>query len=144
MKYFFVFFGLTLILLMGIGVSPVLANPGDIFEDCIPGTGGNPNTCNAGLECDSNDKCIVGLPDDLTGPADFLNRITRVTNWIFAFFLAISFFFLFRATFQFVFEGHDPSKVAEARQSLIYAALGIVLALVSGGIDNVLRSILGA
>ena len=139
-KTFVISILLVPVFLFGVGAFSVQADQGDLFEECLSGS-----TCNDSAHvCDSNNKCVFGLPDDLSGPAELLSLITRITNWVFAFFLALSFFFLFWAAFDFVMGQAEPEKMSSARKKLMYSAIGITIALLSNGFDDVLRSILGA
>ena len=79
----------------------------------------------------------------VTGGA-LLERIALIGNWVFAIFLAISLIYIILAAFQFITGGSDPAKISEARQKLIYAAIGIAIALLAAGFDDILRSILVA
>ncbi len=127
------------VFLFGIGAFSVQAADGDLFEDCI-----NDTCTDSSHVCDTNNKCVFDLPADLSGPAELLSLITRITNWVFAFFLALSFFFLFWAAFEFVTGQAEPEKMSSARKKLMFSAIGIAIALLSNGFDDVLRFILGA
>lgn len=70
--------------------------------------------------------------------------IDVVTNWIFAGFVSVAVVMVLLAAFQFVREGGDPVKVSEARQKLIWAAVGVGVALMAKGFVPVIRSIMGA
>ena len=101
-------------------VMPVLA-----LEDptgTLPTTGGLPEE---GLVPDSGD--------------DLVARIGVIGNWVFAIFLAISIIYILMAAFGFVTGG--PEGVGEARQKLIYAAIGIAIALLAAGFDDIIRAI---
>lgn len=84
------------------------------------------------------------LPSDVpeTG-AQLLSTVDTVTNWIFAIFVILSIIFILLAAFQFITGGGDAEKVSEARQKLIWAAVGISIALISKGLVPVIRSIIG-
>ncbi|MBI4138409.1 MAG: hypothetical protein HY482_02360 [Candidatus Wildermuthbacteria bacterium] len=81
---------------------------------------------------------ISKLP--VTG-SDLLDRIGLIGNWIFAIFLAISIIYIVLAAFEFVTGAGEPAKVSGARMKLIYAAVGIGVALLAAGIDDIVRSI---
>ena len=84
----------------------------------------------------------TGLPLESEIPTDgdaLITRIGTIGNWIFAFFLALSIIYIVIAAFQFVTGG--PEGVSEARQKLIYAAIGIGIALLAAGFDNIIRAI---
>ncbi|MCH7828694.1 hypothetical protein IH982_02375 [Patescibacteria group bacterium] len=70
-----------------------------------------------------------------------LARIQIIANWVFAVFLAISLIYIVLAAFQFVTGGGDPAQVSGARQKLIYALIGIAIALMAAGFPAILRSI---
>lgn len=88
---------------------------------------------------------VNGLPDETQVPTTgeaLLARIALIGNWVFAIFLAISLIYIVLAAFQFVTGGGDPVQVSAARQKLIYAAIGIAVALLAAGFDDILRNIL--
>ncbi|MDP2735293.1 MAG: hypothetical protein Q8P12_03735 [bacterium] len=79
------------------------------------------------------------------GPQDaeaVLAIIVVVTNWVFAIFLSIAVIFLIWGAFEFVTGTGDPQKIDSAKKRLLYAVIGIGLALLANGVDDVLRSIL--
>lgn len=83
----------------------------------------------------------TGIPE--TGN-ELIDRIGLIGNWVFAIFLAISVIYIVLAAFEFVTGAGDPAKVSGARMKLIYAAVGIAIALLAGGIDDIVRSIIVA
>jgi hypothetical protein len=66
-----------------------------------------------------------------------------ITDWIFVFLLVISVVFIVLAAFQFVTSGGDPAAVSMARTKLIYAAVGIAVAVLARGIPEAVREIIG-
>ena len=79
----------------------------------------------------------TGVPSNAQ---ELLDRVNTIGNWVFAIFLAISIIYILMAAAQFVTGG--PEKVGEARQKLIFAIIGIAIALLATGFDDILRSIL--
>lgn len=65
--------------------------------------------------------------------------IQTLTNWIFGILLAVSVIFLVWAAFEFVTGGPDGAK--SGQQKLLYAAIGIALALVAFGLPQIIKSI---
>ncbi|MCH7828696.1 hypothetical protein IH982_02385 [Patescibacteria group bacterium] len=132
------------ILLFGIGTALlifVLAG-GSVFaqglgEPCGPG-----GTCNSGLTCSISNECLAELPEGPQTAGAVLQIIQRVGEWVFAIFLAISIIFLVWGAFEFVTGEGNPEKVSSAKRRLLYAIIGIGLALLANGVDDVLRSIL--
>ena len=122
-------------------------------------TDGDPNTpvitCDAGLTC-TGGLCIdtTKLPPESfrlgsesevpTSGAGILARIQLIANWVFALFLALSVIYIILAAFQFVTGGGDPAQVSGARQKLIYALIGIAIALIAAGFPAILRSIVAS
>ena|SRR3989344_1705543 len=87
------------------------------------------------------------LPELPSGPqsgAQLLAIIDTVTNWIFAGFVSLAVVMILLAAFQFVTAGGDAAKMGEARQKLIWAAIGVGVALLSRGFVPAIRNILGA
>jgi len=83
------------------------------------------------------------LPSGPTSGTQLLDLVDVATNWIFAIFTVLTIIFVLLAAFQFVTAGGDAEKVGEARQKLIWAAVGIIVALASKGLVPVVRSIVG-
>ncbi|MBI2641969.1 MAG: hypothetical protein HYW96_00110 [Candidatus Wildermuthbacteria bacterium] len=122
-----------------------------VSGDCAGNIGGAVGW--AGAECFDNGttkRCIEtpggkGLPSDTAVPGTglaLLQRIDLITNWVFAVFIAISVIFIVLAAFQFVTGGGKPEEVSAARQKLIYAVIGIAIALLARALPLVLRNIL--
>lgn len=88
------------------------------------------------------DKSLPTTPIATTG-AGLLTLVDIATNWIFAVFTVLTIIFVLLAAFQFVTAGGDAAKVGEARQKLIWASVGIIIALASKGLVPVVRSIVG-
>ena len=87
------------------------------------------------------------MPELPIGPqtgAELLATIDTVTNWIFAGFASLAVVMVIIAAIQFVKDGGNPEKISEARQKLIWAAVGVAVALAAKGFVPVMRSILGA
>ena len=85
------------------------------------------------------------LPELPIGPQtglQLLGIIANITDWIFAGFTMLAVVMVLLAAIQFVTEGGNPEKVSEARKKLIWAAVGVVVALLSKGFVPVMRHIL--
>ena len=97
----------------------------------------------AGAVCHKTDKyCYFPLGEGPQGIGEILKIITGIADWIFAIFIAISVIFLLWGAFDFVTSEGNPEKVSSAKKRLLYAAIGIALALLANGVDDILRSIL--
>ena len=84
-----------------------------------------------------------GLPAGPTTGTQLLNTITFIADWIFVILLIAATIFIVLAAFQFVTAGGDPSAVAQARQKLLYAAIGVAVAAMAKGIPIAVRHIVG-
>ncbi len=87
---------------------------------------------------------IPELPLIAETPEKLMAVVDVITNWIFAGFVAVAVIMVILAALQFVREGGNPEKMSEARQKLIWAAVGVGVALMAKGFVPVIRSILGA
>lgn len=85
----------------------------------------------------------IQIPDNITTAAELIQTIQTLTDWIFVIFLLFSVVFVLLAAFQFVTGGGDPNAVGQARQKLIWAAVGILVALMARAIPFVVANILG-
>ena len=98
------------------------------------------------LGADSNrgiqGSCFISAPQGPQSAGELLQTIELIGEWLFAIFLAISVIFLVWGAFEFVTGEGDPEKVSNAKKRLLYAIIGMTLAFLANGADNVLRSIL--
>ncbi len=74
---------------------------------------------------------------------DVIAVMNRVVNWVFAFFLVMAVLFIIIAAFQFLTAGGDSTKVSGARDKLLYAAVGIMVAMLSRALIPMVKMILG-
>ena len=81
------------------------------------------------------------LPKGPQKAGEILDILDLVTDWIFAIAMAVALIYLVLAGFQFVTGGGDPAQVTAARQKLIFAFIGIAIALISAGFPQILRTI---
>jgi hypothetical protein len=72
-----------------------------------------------------------------------LALVDVATNWVFAIFIVLAIIFVLLAAFQFVTGGGDAKKIEEARSKLIWAAVGVIVALLAKGIVPVIKAIVG-
>lgn len=84
------------------------------------------------------------IPNNLvTNKADLLAKLTIAVNWIFTIFVVLAIIFVLLAAIQFLTAGGDAVKIGEARQKLIWAAVGVVVALMARGLPVVISNIIG-
>ena len=120
---------------------------GELYGDCRT-DGTDVPKCDENLICIGGTdtkpgECLPELPEGPTSAGQVLRILDAIGDWVFAIFIGIATIFIIIAIFDFVTGGGDPAKISSARKKLIYAAIGIALALVAGGLDNVLSNIIG-
>jgi len=101
----------------------------------------SPADCDSGLTCIANE-CLPELPEGPQTAGQVLDVIENITNWVFAIFLAISIIFLIWGAFEFVTGEGNPEQISSAKRRLLYAVIGIGLALLANAVPAVLRSII--
>ncbi|GEM_PF-1932742 len=81
------------------------------------------------------------IPEGPQTGGEFVTVIEAITDWIFIILLVMAVIFILLAAFQFISGGGDPKAVAEARTKLIWAAVGIAVALLARGIPTAIGSL---
>lgn len=71
-----------------------------------------------------------------------INTVEGITDWLFVAFLLFAVIMIVVAAFQFVGAGGDPNSVSQARSKLIWAAVGISIAVLAKGVPIALRVII--
>lgn len=93
----------------------------------------------------------VGIPagtalnfqDDGAGVVCVYSLIKTITNWVFIAVLAISTLMLAFAAFLYVTGGTSTKKAGQARSVIIFAIIGLLVALVARVVPSIARSIIG-
>ena len=83
----------------------------------------------------------VSLPTYTTDQA--LELIPTLITWAFGFLLAIVVLMLIASAYLFVTGGGNPDQIGQARKILMYALIGLAVALVARGLIYMLVEILG-
>lgn len=104
----------------------------------------NSDDCGLRLDCSwDNNSCKTGAPTIITSGEELINKITVIGNWFFAILLAVAALILIWAGLDFVIGGGDEKKMTAARQKLIYALIGVAVAVAARGLVAAVRSIIG-
>ena len=82
------------------------------------------------------------IPAGPTSQQALLDLIDKVANWIFSLLLAVALIFILIAAFQFLTSGGSPETVAKARQTLLYAVIGIAVAFLARGFVAIVRVVI--
>lgn len=81
-------------------------------------------------------------PAPISSTTELEAIINTIINWVFFIFIAIAVVMIILAGLQFVTAGGDPTAVSQARTKLIWAAVGIGVALAANGFRPVVSDLL--
>lgn len=79
----------------------------------------------------------------LTTPSAIITLIENITKYIFYGVMAIAVLFIIISAFYFLTAAGNPDKVTTARQMLIYALIGVAVALLAYALPFIVKGILG-
>lgn len=85
----------------------------------------------------------TGIPGGITTAGGFIQIILDLTDWLFIILLVVSVIMIVLAGLQFITGGGDPAAISAARTKLIWAAVGIGVALLAKGIPSAVSNLLG-
>lgn len=101
------------------------------------------STCQAALSgIAPNQTCEY--TKDSCGICCLMNMVYNITNWVFVILMAIASLMIIWGAVLFTTSSGDPEKTGTARKLIIFAAVGIVVALFSQGIPLVVKFVVGA
>ncbi|MDP3004099.1 MAG: TrbC/VirB2 family protein [Candidatus Azambacteria bacterium] len=85
----------------------------------------------------------VTIPNPLgSGGSDIPTLIDTIATWLLGIGLTISTIIIIWAAFLFMTSGGSEKKVTQARQTLWYAIIGLVILLLAKGVTSIVRSFL--
>ena len=94
------------------------------------------------LSCPLTDGvCMYSAGD--CGMCCLLNGVYNITDWVFVLLMAISSLMIIWGVVMFTTSSGDPEKTGKARQLIIFAAVGIAVALFSRAIPPAVKMIIG-
>jgi len=73
--------------------------------------------------------------------AGFEATLNNIVDWLFTILLIVAVIAILIAAFFFITSAGDPEKVKTARQFVIYALIGVVIAVLAKGLVNFVSSI---
>jgi len=142
-----VFLSLILITLLIAFAVPaiVLAQPA---ESCTLGQGHNltdfDDACVAGGEvCDDIDSPICLNPTSAWGMCCMLDAVYTVVDWIFFGLIAVVSLFTIWGAFDILTAAGDPEKVSKGRGRIMYAMIGLAVALLSRAVPSLVKALIG-
>lgn len=121
----------TLTVLVSLLVLPTigLAACVDTNDVCEPGLGEDPNNC---VDCQVKEG------------ANPMATLDNVLNWLFTILIAFAGIMIVIAAFYFVTASGNPETVAKARQFVIYALIGVLVALLARGMIYLISKMIKA
>jgi len=84
------------------------------------------------------------IPSTVTSANNFIDLLNNIVNWIFVVVMVFAVIFIVLAGFQFITGGGEPQQVSQARNKLLYAAIGIMVAVLARGLVTAVRSLIGS
>jgi hypothetical protein len=84
------------------------------------------------------------IPTNVKTGADLIALLENIVNWIFVVVLVGAVIFIVLAGWQFISGGGEPQAVSQARSKLLWAAVGIGVAVLAKGIIAAIRNIIGS
>lgn len=112
---------------LGKGASAVTCNQGDWVG---PTTGG---------DCDVNISC----PTDKWGMFCLMNTLYSITDWLFVILVALAGIFVIIGAMTLLTAAGAPEKVSSGRNYIMYAAIGLIVGLLSKAIPSLVKMIGG-
>lgn len=84
------------------------------------------------------------IPTGITTAQGFIDALETLTDWLFVILMVIAVVFIVLAGLQFITGGGDPAAVSAARTKLIWAGVGIGVALLARGLPAAIENLIGA
>jgi len=78
----------------------------------------------------------------ITSPQDFIDRLDIIARWLMTILFVVAAIFIVAAAYRFVTSGGDPASVASARQSLLYALVGVAVAVLAWALVQIVKNII--
>lgn len=94
------------------------------------------------VDGNSNYYCLYNDGD--CGMCCLLNGVYNITDWVFVILMAISSLMIIWGAVLFTTSGGDPNKTTSARQLILFAAVGIAVALFARAVPPAIKMIIGA
>ncbi|KPJ55220.1 hypothetical protein AMJ47_01825 [Parcubacteria bacterium DG_72] len=87
----------------------------------------------------------LALAQGATAPTvDIFTALATLTDYLFTILLIVAVIFLIIAAFTFISASGDPDKVGKARNFVLYALIGIAVAVAAKGLVALIQTIMGA
>lgn len=75
--------------------------------------------------------------------SDVLNRLCTIVGYVFAVLIFLTIVFVIYAAFMYMTAAGDPEKVKKANATILYAAIGLAIAILAKYLPNIVANIMG-
>ncbi len=94
-------------------------------------------------ECPKSGECSEKTHPEIWGICCLLNSIYTATSWFFYILIILSVIMIIWGAFGILFATGDPEKMKKGRGTIIYAMVGIAIALFARVIPAIVRFVMG-
>lgn len=84
----------------------------------------------------------IGLAQENAPNVNVMDALTRIINWAFAILIVVSIIFLILGAYNFVTAAGSAEKVAAGKQSIMWALVGVAIALLARGLVALVRTVI--
>ena len=85
---------------------------------------------------------IVPIPETITDYASFIQAVKNVLNFVFSILLVASIMVMLVAGYQYVTSSGEQAKVDGATKMIVYAAIGLIIALLSKALQAIIPDLI--
>jgi len=86
---------------------------------------------------------LVSAQDYMAPELDVMEVLDRIIDWLFTILIIIAALSIIIAAYYFITAQGDPDKVAKARQFVLYAMIGVLVAFAAKGLVVLVSRIVG-
>ncbi len=112
------------------------------------GTGQIPTTCkvtHSGMKLPAGVTCSINASTDIAsaGVSCMFNTIYTIIDWIFIIVMVLVVVFVILGAFTFLTSAGDPEKTKTARNYILWASIGLAVALLARAVPSIVSAIIG-
>lgn len=97
-----------------------------------------------GGKCEINGiDTFIDVPTDSWGMVCLLNSLYNITDWIFLILVGIAGIWVLMGAFTLLTAGGNSEKVTSGRNYILYAAIGLAVALLAKAVPGIVRVVMG-
>ncbi len=85
----------------------------------------------------------IGLAVSTAPNVNITTALNNVTNWAFGLILVVAAMFMIFGAFTYITASGDPEKIKTAHNSIMYALIGVAVAVMARGLVTLVQKMLG-